>query len=214
MPEGLPASGAGPALPAAVPPHGGTGERARAWRQLADHLVASGRPAPALLAAVTAAELFDRLDDHAAARSCRAVAGELSGTAMTVLTVGAGADAPGVTPDEARALWLGAPADPVLAMIGWVERRGEVHVVRAVVPGTHRGRSTFRTLLHALPLEVPVRLELPARDRELIKATRRMGFAVTSPSGSPTGGGEADPHGGVVHRYVGGTARATRPAVA
>jgi hypothetical protein len=199
MPEGPSPDGSH----APVVPDGPPAARAAAWWTLARDLVTGGRPAPALLAAVTAAELFERVDDDVAATSCRALAGELSGTGLTVLTVGAAADAPGATPDEVRALWLGAPDEPVLAMIGWVERGGEVHVVRAVVPGTPRGRSAFRTLLQALPVEVPVRLELPARDREVVKAARRAGFRVVD--GHPVPPPAAS-------RYMGGTVVASRPA--
>lgn len=175
--------------------------RAGAWQDFARHMVAERRTAPALLAAVTAADLWDRVGDEAASRACHALAGELSGTALTVLSVGAAGDGPGTAPDEARALWLGAPADPVLAMIGWVERGGEVHVVRAVVPGTARGRGALRTLLHALPAEVPVRMDLPARDRELLKLVRRAGFGVEPQLVT------SDRQGG---RYVGGVIRASR----
>lgn len=195
MPEGAGPPGA-PAV-ADGPP----AARATAWLSLARRLAAAGRTAPALLAALTAAELWERLDETAPATTCRALAGELSGTDLVALSVGVAADAPGAAADEARALWLGAPDEPVLAMMGWVERGGEVHVVRIVVPGTRRGRAAFRTLLGALPAEVTVHLDLPARDRELGKLVRRAGFAV----GPATATAAAQ-------RYVGGSLPAVRPA--
>jgi hypothetical protein len=185
-------------------PDGPPADRAAAWLALARRLVAAGRPAPALLAALTAADLWQRLDEAAPAGTCRALVGELSGTTLAPLSVGVAADAPGAAPDEARALWLGAPADPVLAMMGWVERGGEVRVVRVVVPGTSRGRAAFRSLLDALPTEVRVHLDLPARDRELGRLVRRAGFTV-GPGARATG-----PTAVTAQRYVGGSVPAVR----
>ena len=44
-------------------------------------------------------------------------------------------------------MWVGAPADPVLAMLGVLERDGALEVVRVVVPGTRRGRRAFGLLV-------------------------------------------------------------------
>ena len=88
---------------------------------------------------------------------------------------------------EARAAWLGAPADPVLAMVGLVERDGALEVVRVVVPGTGRGRRAFGLLVGALPDEVDVEVLLPARDPALARACVRAGFVVVDGSLSARG---------------------------
>ena len=84
-------------------------------------------------------------------------------------------------------MWLGAPGDPVLAMVGVVERDGALDVVRVVVPGTRRGRRAFGVLVAALPAAVDVQVQLPARDPALVKVCARAGFGVVE--GSLSAGG-------------------------
>ncbi len=120
---------------------------------------------------------------------------------LVPLSVGVPAEAgPGDDVREGRSVWLGAPADPVMAMLGWVERDGGLLVLRVVVPGTRRGRSAFGLLLDALPRCVPVSLRLPARDRGVRRDTRRAGF-MEDPVGVQPGG------------YLGGSVTVSRPAV-
>lgn len=173
MAEARPVGSLAAALPGAP-----DAERAGAWQQLADLLVAAGRRDQALLAARTALALHEGAGggEDGAGVSRRSVE-LLTGPDVVPLHVAMGAE--GVRGDgaELRAVWLGAPADPVLAMLGWVERDGTVDVVRVVVPGTRRGRSAFAVLLRALPEFVPVRLRLPARDTALVRLCTRAGFA-------------------------------------
>ncbi|WP_336921250.1 hypothetical protein [Aquipuribacter sp. SD81] len=164
--------------------------RADAWAADAAALAAAGRRTEALVAARTALALHERLDDAGAATADRRLVDALSGPDVVPLHVdlpaGDGAD-----PREAAAVWVGAPAEPVLAMLGWRERDGALEVVRLVVPGTRRGRAALAPLLGALPREVPVTVRVPLRDPAVGRAVRRAGFVAT---GERSGGG-----------YVGGS---------
>lgn len=183
-------------------------ERAGTWQRLADLLAEAGRRDQALLAARTALALRDRAGaaDVDVERSRRSVR-DLTGPDVVPLHVAMGAEGSRGGGAELRAVWLGAPVDPVLAMLGWVERDGALDVVRVVVPGTRRGRGAFAVLLRALPTFVPVGLRLPARDAALLRLCRRAGFRAADRADEP--GGHV---GGTVHLHRAGpttTAAAT-----
>ncbi len=149
------------------------------WADLADRLEAAGRRDRALVAARTGLAALDRAggDDHALEVARARVRG-LTGPDVVPLHVdtAGGGDGPGAPAGEARASWVGAPAEGVLAMLGWVERAGALEVVRVVVPGTRRGRAAFVRLVAALPEDVAVEAVLPARDPAVLRACRRAGF--------------------------------------
>lgn len=190
-------------------------ERAVAWHDLAVRLAEDGERPQALVAARTSLALLERslgplgrtpshdrtgADEGVLAATSLLVA-QLADGDLVPLSVGVPAEAgPGDDVREGRAMWLGAPADPVMAMLGWVERDGGLQVLRVVVPGTRRGRSAFGLLLVALPRCVPVSLLLPARDRGVRRDSRRTGF-VEDPGGIRPGG------------YLGGSITVSRPAV-
>lgn len=190
---------------AAALPGASRSQRAGTWLRLADVLAGAGRREEALLAARTSLALGDGTGDAAAERgtadeataateAARAAVRSLTGPDVVPLHVAMGAEGGRGGGTELRAVWLGAPADPVLAMLGWVERDGTVDVVRVVVPGTRRGRSAFGVLLRSLPGFVPVRLRLPARDAALVRLCVRAGFH------SDRVGEDAGGHvGGTVH---------------
>lgn len=167
--------------------------RAQAWAELADVLRRQGSRGQALVAVRTALALLEgaRAPEELTAPLHERVRA-LSDGPVVPLTVGA-ASAPGPGDDrqEARAVWLGAPADPVMAMMGWVERDGALDVLRVVVPGTRRGRAAFTHLLDALPTCVRVAVRLPARDGPVRRACARAGFVedrATASSGGYLGG--------------------------
>ena len=172
------------------------------WVALADRLEAAGRRDRALVAARTALAALDRAgapDEETDAARVRVR--ELTGPDLVPLHVdmAGGGDGPGAPAGEARAVWVGAPAAGVLAMLGWVERAGVLEVVRVVVPGTRRGRSAFAVLVAALPDEVPVEAVLPARDPAVLRACLRAGFEQVEGSLSARG-------------HVGGSLRVRRAA--
>lgn len=174
-------------------------QRAQAWVQLADVLLRQGHRGRALVGVRTALSLLERTragEELTAPLRERVQA--LSDGALVPLTVGA-ASVPGPAEDrqEGRAVWLGAPADPVMAMLGWAERDGGLEVVRVVVPGTRRGREAFAHLLDALPTCVPVSVRLPAREGSVRRDCARAGF-VEDPAAASTGG------------YLGGSITAVR----
>lgn len=188
-----PARGARPGEPVAG---GGLGawetpaDRARAWHDLALQLAATGRRDRALVAARTAMELRSRQPDEARLDGSRRLVTALTGPDVVPMhvDVAAGEHDTGVQARaQARAVWVGAPAEPVLAMLGWVEHEGSLEVVRVVVPGTRRGRGAFALLVAALPDLVPVRATLPLRDPEVLALCRRAGFEVVPGSQGPQG---------------------------
>ncbi|WP_340292035.1 hypothetical protein [Aquipuribacter hungaricus] len=163
--------------------------RAEAWSVLARALLSGGRRDRALVAARTALALLDRADaGDDLLDAARALVEASTGPDVVPLHVdmagGGGGPDPGS--GEARAVWLGA-GDPVLAMMGWVERDGALEVVRVVAPGTRRGRRAFAALVAALPEQVPVEVVLPARDPALLRACRRAGFEAVEGSVSARG---------------------------
>lgn len=182
-----------------VPPPGGPAARARAWSDLTEDLARRGLRGRALVAARVALSLLDRADaDEKALGDARGRVEALTGPHVVPLHVDmAGSDVGGGAPGEARAVWLGAPADPVLAMVGLLERGGALEVVRVVVPGTRRGHRAFALLVDALPTEVDVEAVLPARDPALLRTCRRAGFVEVD--GSLSGRG-----------HVGGSLRVRR----
>ncbi len=184
-PDARPAGSGGRPRPGAP-----TADRAAGWVALSDALAGRGRRDRALVAARTALLLLDSSgapEDQLAALRRRVE--ELTGPDVVPLHVdmGGGSDGPPVSAAEVRAGWVGAPADPVMAMLGWVERDGALQVVRVVVPGTRRGSRAFTLLLGALPTEVAVEVVLPARDPALQKAARRSGFGLVDGSVSARG---------------------------
>ena len=183
------------ALPPIAPdPFGGPlPARAAAWSSLAVHHAGRGRRDRGLVAARTALALLDRSEaaEDAMDRARRLVE-DLTGPDLTPLYVdmaggGGGGDGPGGSGLEARAVWVGAPADSVLAMVGLLERQGTLDVVRVVAPGTRRGRAAFAVLVAALPEEVPVEMVLPARDPTLGRVCARAGFVPVAGSASARG---------------------------
>ncbi|MFC5379700.1 hypothetical protein [Aquipuribacter nitratireducens] len=174
----------------------GPAERARRWLHDSAAREAAGRRSQALVCARTALALLERTEDETSVASARRRVEALAGPEVVPLHVdlpaGDGAD-----PVEAGAVWVGAPADPVLGMLGWRERGGTLDVVRVVVPGTRRGRAAFATLLAALPDTVPVSVAAPARDTGVARLLGRAGFR---PGARSPGG------------YVGGTLRFERDA--
>ncbi len=175
--------------------------RAEAWLGTALRLEESGRRDRALVAARTGMVLADPVDDAALLDRARAEVARLTGPGVVPMHVdmAAGEHDPGPQARaESRAVWVGAPVDPVLALLGWVERDGALDVVRVVVPGTRRGRAAFATLLQALPDAGDVGLRLPARDPALQRLAEGVGFVVVP--GSLSGAG-----------HVGGSLRLQRP---
>lgn len=173
-----------------VPPGAPAPARAEAWGALADDLARRGQRGRALVAARTALSLLDRTGaDEAVLDPARLLVARLTGPDVVPLHVdmGGGGGEVGIAPDHLRAVWLGAPADPVLAMVGLLERDGTLEVVRVVVPGTRRGRAAFGLLVDALPVEVAVEASLPARDPALLTLCRRQGFDVVDGSLSARG---------------------------
>jgi hypothetical protein len=154
-------------------------ERAYTWQHLATVLDEAGRRSQGLLAARTALALREAAGapDHLL-RTARVSVSTLSGPDVVPLHVDVqvGDGAGRASAREARAVWVGAPGQPVLSMLGWVERDGCLDVVRTVVPGTRRGRGAFRLLLGALPEVVPVSLVVPARDPAMRRMCERVGF--------------------------------------
>ncbi|WP_380168088.1 hypothetical protein [Jannaschia sp. R86511] len=180
---------------------------AEGWLGVALRLETSGRRDRALVAARTAMALLERAEDadrlgadrldHA-----RAEVGRLTGPDVVPMHVDVAAgehDPAAQARAERRAVWLGAPVEAVLAMLGWVEHDGVLEVVRVVVPGTRRGRSAFATLLGALPDVGEVGLRLPARDPHLVRLASRHGFEVLPGAPERTG-------------HVGGSVRLRRDA--
>ena len=190
-PGGAGSVGAGSVVPGRI--SGAVLARAQAWSALAADLAGRGRRDRGLVAARTALALLDRAEAaEDALDRARGLVEDLTGPDLVPLHVdmaggGGGADGPGGSPAEARAVWLGAPAAGVLAMLGLLERDGALEVVRVVVPGTRRGRAAFSTLVAALPEEVAVELVLPARDPRLQGLCARAGFAVVEGSLSARG---------------------------
>ncbi|MGJ7441618.1 hypothetical protein [Aquipuribacter sp. MA13-6] len=175
--------------------------RVEGWLAVAAGLEASGRRDRALVAARTAMALAERGEDVDLLERGRTEVARLTGPEVAPMhvDVAAGDHDPGPQARaESRAVWVGAPADAVLAMLGWVERDGGLDVVRVVVPGTRRGRSAFATLLAALPDGTDVGLRLPARDPALRRLAEGVGFAVVAGSLSRSG-------------HVGGSLRLHRP---
>lgn len=199
MAESRPAPDGPPAeLLAALDPGAPVLGRAAAWHELGLWLAVAGSRAQGLVAARTALALRDRSDaPEAELEASRAAVGSLTGPDVVPMHVDLPGGEAGGGRDEARAVWVGAPVDPVLAMLGWVERDGGLDVVRVVVPGTRRGRGSFALLLDALPGCVPVGLRVPARDRALLRQVRAHGF-------DPV---DEDPGG-----HVGGSVRLRRTA--
>lgn len=178
--------------------------RAEGWLATARRLEGTGRRDRALLAARTALALADPVDDVDLLDHARVEVARLTGPDVVPMhvDVAAGDHDPGPQARaESRAVWVGAPLEPVMAMIGWVERDGLLDVVRVVVPGTRRGRAAFATLLAALPDVGDVGLRLPARDPALPRLAGREGFVVVP--GSLSGAGHV---GGSLqlHRRHGG----------
>ena len=178
--------------------------RAEGWLRAAGHEERRGRRDRALVAARTAMALLDPVDDADRLGRARDEVARLTGPDVVPMhvDVAAGEHDPGPQARaESRAVWVGAPADPVLAMLGWVERDGGLDVVRAVVPGTRRGRTAFAALLAALPDVGEVTLRLPARDPGLPRLAAREGFVEVP--GSLSAGGHV---GGSLrlHRRPGG----------
>lgn len=202
MADPVPSGPAGPRVQV-----GPVDQRAVAWSALAAHHAAAGRRDRALVAARTALALLDLAGPGERALGvARDAVAALTGPDLVPLHVdmaGGGADGPGGSPAEGRALWVGAPAEQVLAMLGWVERSTGLHVelevVRVVVPGTRRGREAFGALVAALPDEVAVEMVLPARDPRLLAVCERAGFSTVEGSLSARG-------------HVGGSLRVRRRA--
>jgi len=178
--------------------------RADAWLDLGEALAAAGRRDRGLVAVRTAAALHERVDAATdESDSSRRAVESLTGPDVVPLHVDVPVGEHDHGPqarDTARAVWLGAPAETVLAMLGWVEREGVLDVARVVVPGTRRGRAAFSLLLAALPDVVPVTLRLPVRDPVLRRLCARAGFVEVAGSATPRG-------------HVGGTVQVHRPAV-
>ena len=124
---------------------GGAGRRARR----------GGRPGPALVAARVALALLDRPDGgRGGPGGARATGrgGDRAGRGAAARRHGRRRPTARAVPaGEARAVWVGAPADPVLAMLGVLERDGALEVVRVVVPGTGGAARAFALLVAALP---------------------------------------------------------------
>ena len=184
----------------AVPPGAPLAERTDAWAALAEDLAGRGQRGRALVAARTVLALLDRADAGPdASAPARDRVAELTGPDVVPLHVDMAGDQDGGAglPGEARAAWLGAPAAPVLAMLGLRERDGSLEVVRVVAPGTRRGRRAFALLVDALPPQVPVEVCLPTRDPALLTTCRQAGFVVVEGSLSARG-------------YLGGSLRVRR----
>lgn len=152
--------------------------RAFAWQHLGKVLAEAGHRSQGLVAVRTALALRERLSvDPRAVENSRQAVRVLGAGEVVPVTVGVPAhDGGGADPAEARALWVGAPADPLLAMLGWVERNGRLEVVRVVVPRTRRGRQAFLPLLTSLPQQVACSLRVPSRDVDLLRLCQRAGF--------------------------------------
>lgn len=181
-------------------------QRAQQWQRLARRKLAHGEHGPALVAALTARAIWHEMrDDDGLAAASVLVAGVDGETARWLEVDTAQSPAAEVAGDlRARATWIGAPAATVLAMLGWIENAGELHVVRVVVPGTLRGHRAWRELVACLPHEVGVSLQVPARDRALLRITRAAGFTV-DPAGAVSLAGVP------AATYVGGTEALVRP---